>query len=356
MAGLIEMLTTQTYFGNTLLQFLLFLATVGVVILAAKILSYIVKGRLRSIAKKTRTGIDDFAIDIIEQPLWMVALIIGMAFGANFLSFTEASALVFQNTLNVIGVLVIAWIAVKSVDAFITVFLEPVIAKTGNKMDDQLLPLISKISKVIVAFLAFIVIVSGFGYDVTAVLAGLGIGGLAFAFAAQETIADMFGGFSIFTSKPFVVGDFIEVEGIVGGVEEVGLRHTRVRNLEKRLVTLPNSKVANSIITNVSTAPQRKCVWHLGLTYGTSVAKLEKAKKIILDAIASHPECAPDPLVQFEEFGDFSLKILVLFFTNSNDWAAFMKTKNDVGLKIKREFEKAKIEFAFPTQTVHVRK
>mgnify|MGYP005653248609 CR=1 FL=1 len=259
--------------------------------------------------------------------------------------------------LNIVGILVIAWVAIRSVDAFIREFVRPVAEKTDSKLDDQLLPVLSKVIKGIIVALALVVIVGSFGYDITAVLAGLGIGGLAFAFAAKETIADMFGGFSIFTSRPFVVGDFIEMQdGIVGEVVEVGLRHTRIRNLDKRLVIVPNSKIANSVITNITSAPQRKCVWHLGVTYDTSVAKLEKAKKIIVDAINAHPECENDPIVEFEEFGDFSLKILVIFYTKENDFKQFVRVRDAIGMQIKRGFEKAKIGFAFPTQTIHLQK
>ncbi len=356
MADIIEVLTSQTYFGNTLMQYLLFLVTVGVLIVAAKALSYIVKERLRAITAKTKTNIDDFALDLVEQPLWLVAVVIGLALAARFLTFTESIGMFYNNMLNILAILIIAWIAIKSIDAFIKTFIEPIASKTDSKLDDQLMPVISKVSKAIVAFLAAITIISGFGYDITAILAGLGIGGLAFAFAAKETISDMFGGFSIFTSRPFVVGDFIETPDVIGTVEEVGLRHTRVRNLDKRLVILPNSKVASSVITNITAAPQRKCVWHLGLTYNTSVAKLEKAKKIITDAVNANKSCEPNPIVEFEEFGDFSLKILVVFFTKSNDYKEFVRAKNDIGLEIKREFEKAKIEFAFPTQTIQLQK
>jgi MscS family membrane protein len=356
MGDVLMQLLGQSYFGSTLLQYALFLASVGIALLCGKVLSFAIKHYLRGLASKTATKLDDLALDLVEKPVWLVVFVVGLAVGFQFLSVPEFMESLYYNIINILVVLIVAWFLVKLVDGFIKEFLQPIVSSTDTKLDDQLIPILAKIAKASIAILALVTIVGSFGYDITALLAGLGIGGLAFAFAAKETIADIFGGFSIFTSKPFVVGDFIDVEGIVGTVEEVGLRHTRIRNLDKRLVIVPNSKIANSVITNITTAPKRKCVWHLGVTYDTSVAKLEKAKKIIASAIEAHPECEKEPIVEFEEFGDSSLNILTVFFTKSNDYKKFVKAKNDVGLRIKKEFEKAKIEFAFPTHTVWLKK
>ena len=357
MAGLFETLSAQSYFGSTLLQYVFFLTTVGLFIIAGKVFSYVVKIKLRAITEKTKTKIDDFLLDLVEQPLWLLALIIGLSLGTGFLTMTAEAASFFQNVLNILGILIFGWIASKSIDAFVREFIEPLAEKTESKLDDQLIPVVRKVSKGIIVILVLLVIVGSFGYDITAVVAGLGIGGLAFAFAAKETIGDLFGGISIFASKPFVVGEFIELKGgVMGEVVEVGLRHTRIRNLDKRIVIVPNSKMANTIITNITSAPQRKCVWHLGVTYSTPVKKLEKAKQIIVDAINQHPECENDPIVEFEEFGDFSLKILVLFFNKKNDFKEFVRVRGAIGMQIKREFEKNKIDFAFPTQTIHLKK
>ncbi len=347
----------QAYFGNTLLQYVYFLAAVGVSLVAGKVLSFAIKNHLRKFTARTATKFDDLLLDLVEKPIWLVVFVIGLAAGFRFLTVPAPAEATYYNLINILVVLIVAWFLVKFVDGFIRQFLQPLVSKTDTKLDDQLIPVLAKITKMGIAILALIVIVSSFGYDVTALLAGLGIGGLAFAFAAKETIADVFGGFSIFASRPFVAGEFIEMEGgIVGEVVEVGLRHTRIRNLDKRIVIVPNSKIANSVITNITSAPQRKCVWHLGVTYDTSVTKMGKAKKIIIDAINAHPECENNPIVQFEEFADFALKILVIFYTKENDFVQFVRVRDAIGMQIKQEFEKAKIDFAFPTQTIHLQK
>ena len=356
MADPITALLSQSYFGNTLLQYALFLATIILLIIVGKIISFVMKNHLRKIADKTKTDLDDLLLDMIEKPVWAGAILVGFLVGFQFLSFSPEIVAIYYNIFNILTVLLVAWVLVSFVDKFMHRVLAPIVSKTDSKLDDQIIPILSKITKVAIAVLALIIVIGNFGYDVTALVAGLGIGGLAFAFAAQKTIADIFGGFSIFVSKPFIVGDSIEMGDVVGEVVEVGLRHTRIRNLDKRMVIVPNSQISSSVVTNITSAPQRKCVWHIGLTYDTSVAKVEKAKKIIVDAINDHPECENDPIVEFEEFADSALTILVIFYTKENDFGQFVGVRDSIGMGIKRDFEKAKIEFAFPTQTVYVKK
>lgn len=347
---------SQIYFGNTLLQYVQFLATIIISIIAGKVISFVIKNHLRKITDKTKTDLDDLLLDMVEKPVWAVTVLTGFMVGFQFLNASPEIAAIYYNIFNILTVLLVAWVLVSFVDKFMQRVLAPIVSKTDTKLDDQIIPILSKITKAAIVLLALIIVISNFGYDVTALVAGLGIGGLAFAFAAQKTIADIFGGFSIFVSKPFIVGDSIEMDGIVGEVVEVGLRHTRIRNLDKRVVIVPNSQISSSVVTNITSAPQRKCVWHIGLTYGTTVANVEKAKKIIVDAINAHSECENDPIVEFEEFGDSSLKILVIFYTKENSFGQFVRVRDSIGMGIKRDFEKAKIEFAFPTQTLYVKK
>jgi len=161
---------------------------------------------------------------------------------------------------------------------------------------------------------------------------------------------------NILISRPFILGDVVEISGNTGTVEEISLRHTKIRNLEKRLMIFPNSMVSEAVITNISSAPQRKTIWKIRVTYNTSLNKLEKAKKIIFDAIENCELCEKAPVVAFEEFGSSSLDIFVMFFTKTGIWKDMVLAKDEIGLKIKKEFEKENIEFAFPTQTIYLEK
>ena len=343
------------YFGNPLLAWVYFFATILAFVAVAKTILYFSKGFGRKITSKIKGELDDVFLDLVEEPLAFVMFIIGLYVGYQFLAFDASIDFYFYNVIKLLGIIAGVWIVIRLIDASLTNLISPLTGKIKSRFDDQMVQVLSKTLKVIVIILAIIVVLDNFGFDVFTLLAGLGLGGLAFAFAAQKTIADVFGGLSILISRPFILGDTIEVSGVLGTVEEIGLRHTKIRNLDKRIVIIPNSKVAEEVITNITSAPKRKVVWKIGLTYSTSVAKIGKAKKIITKAIIDCKECEDKPTVAFEEFGDSSLNLTVVFFTKTSVWADLVKARDEIGLKIKKEFEKNKIDFAFPTQTVYLK-
>ena len=346
----------QNYFGNPLLLWVYFFATIIIFVLVTKTIIYFTKGFGRKITSRIKGNVDDVLLDLLEEPVAAMVTIIGVYIGYQFLTFDSAVDFYFYNIIKLASLLIGTWIITRLIDVVLDVFIKPLTGKTKSKYDDQLIQLLGKLLKAAAIIIAIIVALDNFGFDVFTLLAGLGIGGLAFAFAAQKTISNAFGGLTILLSRPFVLGDTIDYNGTVGTVEEISIMHTRLRNLDKRLVTVPNSDIAESMVTNISSAPKRKTVWKIGVTYGTPVAKIEKAKKIIEKAINDCEFCDENPTIAFDEFADSSLNLLVVFFTKSGAWIDMVKAKDEIGLKIKKEFEKNKIEFAFPTQTIHLEK
>ena len=346
----------QVYFGNPVLAWIYFFATILIFVLVAKTVMFFTKGFGRRITAKTKSDFDDKLIDIIEEPIVFIIVVVGLLFAYNFLSFSAEINFYFFNVVKLLWIVAGAGLVIRLIDAFLEFFLQPIIGKTKTKYDDQIIQVLSKTLKVLIIVFALLIALDSFGIDIFTFVAGLGIGGLAFAFAAKETIADMFGGISILLSRPFVLGDTIDSNGVIGTVEEISLRQTKVRNLDKRIVVIPNAKMAGAVITNISSAKKRKTVWKLGVTYNTSGKKIEQAKKIITAAINDCKLCDDDPKVAFNEFADSALTILVVFFTKSGAWADMVEAKDEIGLKIKKEFESAKIEFAFPTQTIYLEK
>jgi MscS family membrane protein len=344
------------YFGNPLLSWIYFFATIVSFVVVAKAMLYFTKGFGRRITKHIKGNFDDILLDLLEEPVVFSVVIFGLLIGYNFLTFNDTINYYFGNVINVLFIAAGAWLTIRLIEAFLEHALVPLTKNTKSKFDDQLIPILRKTMKVVVICLAAVIALDNFGIDVMTLIAGLGIGGIAFAFAAQRTIADAFGGISLLTSRPFVVGDVIETLGITGTVEEINLRHTRIRNLDKRLVTVSNSDLSNAVIVNITSAPKRKTIWTIGVTYDTSVKKIEQAKKIIINAVKNCDLCDDSPTVAFDGFGDSSLNIFAMFFTKTGDWPDMVKAKDQVGLEIKKEFEKAKIEFAYPTQTIHVKK
>ncbi len=344
------------YFGNPLLSWIYFFATIIIFALVAKTIIYFTKGFGRRITSKIKGDLDDKLLDLLEEPLAFVMIIIGAYLGYQFLVFDSIVDFYFINVLKLMGILAGTWITIRVIDLVLKLLLAPLTGKTKSKYDDQIVHLLGKLLKATAIIIAIIIGLDNFGFDVFTLLAGLGIGGLAFAFAAQKTISNAFGGLTILVSRPFVLGDTIDYKGNVGTVEEISLMHTRLRNLDKRLVTVPNSEIAESMTTNISSAPKRKTVWKIGVTYSTSLKKIDIAKKIIEKAITDCELCDEKPTIAFDEFGDSSLNILVVFFTKSGAWADMVQAKDEVGLAIKKGFEKEKIDFAFPTQTIHLEK
>jgi MscS family membrane protein len=221
-------------------------------------------------------------------------------------------------------------------------------------LDMQLFPVMRKTLKIFVGVVAILVTSQNLGMNVTGLLASLSIGGLAVGLAAQDTLSNLFGAVAIFADKPFRVGDRIQLDAIDGTVEAIGLRSTRVRNLDGHLVAIPNRTVANASIINISKRPNIKTVMNIGVTYDTSAAQVERAMQIIRDIYQPHPKTA-DLLICFNKFDSSALNIQVVHWWNSTDWKEYCDGIQKLHLELKRRFDHEKISFAFPTQTVYLR-
>ena len=188
------------------------------------------------------------------------------------------------------------------------------------------------------------------GYDVGALLAGVGIGGIAMAMAAKDFVANIFGGITVFIDRPFRVGDRVKVSGIDGTVIEIGIRSTRIKTLQGRTVTIPNNQFTNTVVENVTAEPSRKMSIQLGLTYDATEKDIQLALDILKKIVDDHEQTEEDVTVWFSGFGDFSLNVNCTYYINKQGhWA---NTPTDINLSILKEFNANNLEFAFPTQTV----
>ena len=345
---------TNTYYGNTVQEWALALGIILGVIIAAKIVYTIFGTVFKKLASKTKTNLDDIIIDMIEEPAVFAFGLWGAWYALGRLTFTEAATAWIGNVFSALIVFMIAWFIVRLFDALVSEYLVPLTAKSDTKLDDQLLPIIRKGVKAIVWIIAVIIALNNAGYNVGALLAGLGIGGLALAMAAKDTVANMFGGFTILTDKPFKTGDRVQINGFDGTVEEIGLRSTRIRTLDGRVVTMPNMKFSEGAVENVSSEPSRKVVSNLGLTYDTTGKEMEKAMKILKDIAKKHKSLEEKVLVSFNAFGDFAMNILFVYYIKAGE--DILQTQTDINTEILNQFNKNKLEFAFPTQTIYTKK
>jgi MscS family membrane protein len=208
--------------------------------------------------------------------------------------------------------------------------------------------------KSIVFVLAILTVISNFGYDVTAVLGGLGIAGLAIAMAAKDSLSNLLGSATIFTDRPFEVEDAVSIGTHGGSVEEVGIRSTRLRTWNGTLLTLPNAVVANSAIENYSKSSRRRIRIKLGLEYGTSSKKIEKAKELLMEIVNKTRGVDPDDCsVHFAEFGESAIQLMLTYYILET--SRYWHIQDEINTQIKERFEKSRIGFAYPSRTLYVK-
>jgi MscS family membrane protein len=340
-----------TFLGNTVENWLIALAwAIGGVIIA-RLLYKVVGKWLRKLTAKSKTNLDDLILDKLEEPLVMALAILGVWKGFESLLFSAETDAFVQAGMKVAYALNITWGIARLSDAFIVNFFVPFTLKKESAMMDQFAPILRKALRSGIWIMGVIMAMNNAGYDVGALLAGVGIGGIALAMAAKDFVANIFGGITVFIDKPFRVGERIQIAGYDGTVEEIGIRSTRVRTLAGRLVIVPNFKFTDSILENVTIEPSRKIKVQLGLTYDTTPERIEEAIEILQSIISDQGGVLePEPTVWFDSFGDFSLNVMIIYGVNkTGHWA---NTPSAVNLDILKRFNAAGLDFAFPTQTV----
>ena len=340
----------QEFYGNSILNWSI---AVGILILSfvvVKMLYWIFSNVIRRLTSKTKTNLDDVLIDKLEKPLTYLVLILGYWISIHYLVFKEEVEIVLENAAYFLLVIDVTAILSRIVDALISEVIMPITEKSDSSFDNQLIPVIQKGVRSIIWILGIIIGLDNIGFDITAMIAGLGIGGLALALAAQDSVKNIFAGIMIFLDKPFRIKDRIQVDGFDGTVEEVGLRSTRLRTLEGRIVTIPNSRFTDNSVTNVTSQPTLKVKLNLGLTYDTDEVQMQKAIDILEDIVKDQEAITDDYAAGFNGFGDFSLNILFIYYVKPE--SHWLGTQTLVNKEILRRFNKEGLEFAFPTQTI----
>jgi len=326
------------------------LILIGAVIVG-KILYKIIGGIVKKMASKTKTSLDDILVDKLEEPVVYGIVIIGFYWGFNRLHFTDSVDAFFANLFTIVFILNVTWLVSRVLDSLVDEYIVPIVEKSESDFDDQLLPIVRKTVTVIIWILGILIALSNSGFDIGAMIAGLGIGGLALALAAQDTVKNIFGGVMVFLDKPFMINDRIKVNGMDGFVEEIGVRSTRLRTLEGRLITVPNGQFSDNPVENVTLEPTRKVTVNIGLTYDTTPEQMEKAMKMLRDIVMANGKVTDEPLISFNSWGDFSMGILLIYFIKETD--DIFVAQSQINLEILKQFNAEGLEFAFPTQTIY---
>lgn len=349
-----EDILSKVIWHNTLEHWLISAGIVLVTALFAGLLYRVLDYFMHQIARRTPTKLDDLILEQIRKPAILGIILTGLWFALERLHFTDTIDRRIHKLFIILTAINLTWAIGRILSALIREFLEPYAQKDTNSLDVQRIKILQQITVLLVWALGLITGLHNAGFDVAAFLAGLGIGGIAIALAAQDTVKNMLGGLILFLDKPFRIGDRIIIEGFDGFVQDIGLRSTRIRTLEGRIVTIPNAHFSEKPIENITTGPSFRVVTDLGLVYDTPYDKMLEALRILNELAAGRPELEPDSTAFFESYKDFSLNIRFVYFVKPN--IPVFPVRNDINLEILRRFREAGLEFAFPTHTVYLEK
>ena len=340
---------TKTFYGNTVYQwFLAAMMIVGALVIG-KVLYWLIGKTIKRLATKTRTRLDDILVDMCEEPLVFAVIIVGIYYGLQWpLKLSKEAVEVIDKAVRILIIVDVAWLITRVFDSLVEEYLIPFARKTESDLDDQLVPVIRKGMKVSVWTIAIIMAMDNAGYDVKAILAGLGIGGLAFALAAQETVGNFFGSIAIFIDKPFRVGDRVQVEGYDGVVTEIGLRSTRIRTrYQGRIVTIPNMKVARADIVNVDSENGRQIFAVYRLTPDMNDEQVKLAMNILKQSAEADEDTQEKVVTGFFAITEYSRDVMLLYWIKPD--ASNLETRTRINLDIIRKFKENNIQLVKAT-------
>ena len=340
------------YYGNTVEQYAIALSIILGAILIVRIFRKKLLNQLKKWTEKTETKLDDYIIGGIEKFGLPILIFVAIYSGLSYLTFSEKADKYLDNAM----VVVITIYVIRLLSTFIRLTLESFIGKQqGGQEKLKQLNGIMLIINAIIWMMGFLFLFDNLGYDVTTIVAGLGIGGIAIALAAQNILGDLFNYFVIFFDKPFEVGDFITVDDKKGTVEHIGIKTTRLLSVNGEQLAFSNSDLTKSRIHNYKRMERRRVVFTIGVVYSTTHEKLQRIPTIIKDIITSQ-ELVTFDRAHFAKFGSYSLDFEIVYFIESADYLPYMNTQEAINLKIYKAFDAEKIEFAYPTQTVLMNK
>ena len=294
---------------------------------------------------------------LMSRTVMFPAAGLGICLAAKLWALPEKTAGLRDDVVGVLLAVIVTYVIYQLVE-LMDYWMKRLTSKTATTLDDMMVPLVRKTLRTLTVLLGLVQVAQQLSdKPITSILAGLGVGGLAVALAAQDTIKNFFGSLVIFADHPFQLGDRIVVNGTDGSVEEVGMRSTRIRTLDGHLVTVPNGELANLMIRNISKRSYIKRVANIGVTYDTPPEKVERAVEILKEILdAQNDKMHPDfpSRVFFTDFKDFSLNIMVIYWFAPPEYWDFLEFDQWFNLEVLKRFNAEGIEFAFPTQTLYV--
>ena len=340
-------------------RWIAFGAAVVLSLIVAVIVSFIIDRILKRMAKKTESTVDDRLIAVLRAPLVIGLTVTGIYAGTLLLHLPAKAALLCRQAYTVVLVLLIVGLLLRAVRVAGN-SIQLAAKNSGNTYNTLLINLLTPLLKAIIWMIGLLFLLEHvFGINISALLAGAGIVAMAVAFAAQNTIADIFGAVALIADKPFQIGQRIQVGDKDGVVEAIGLRSTRMRSLDGTLWCVPNRTMTDTAILNFSNRPNFKHIFTIGLTYSTTPEELRHAKEILHAIIERHPlidMAKQPPIITFAEMASYSLNLQAICWFQTTDFLAFTKAKEEINFQIYEELGKAGLSFAFPSQSLYIEK
>jgi MscS family membrane protein len=355
-----------TFFGNSIQAYLLFLAIILAGLIFKRVISQLLSRLLFRFIKKYAKGIEasEF-VELLTKPISLFILLITVYLAFDRLEFPHYWKLVpaerpglrmfLSRSFEIALILSLTWIVLRMVD-FFTLVLNYKARLTEAKANDQLIPFFKEVLKILVIIISFFFILGFvFNLNITSLVAGLGIGGLAIALAAKESLENLLGSFTIFFDKPFVIGDLVQVGNITGNVERIGFRSTRIRTLEKSFVTVPNKKMVDAELDNLTLRMQRRAEFVLHLSYESNAEQIRSIIRDIKQLLDTHSHTDhKEGRVHFLTIGNSSLDITVSYYVNTSNADIFMVAKEEINFGIMEIIARHGCTLAYPTKTLYL--
>jgi small-conductance mechanosensitive channel len=348
----LESLKESMYLGNSLYAYVMALGASAFILIALLAVKALFVNRLSAWAEKTATDLDDAIVKFVKDAKTIVLLIIALYAGLHSLDLAAST----EKIAKVVLVLAVFLQFIVWSNDLIEIFIQKFVRR--GRSDPSVstgLPVIRFIGRIIFYSVLFVLALDNLGFNVSAIIAGLGVGGIAVALALQNVLSDLLASLSIVLDKPFVVGDFIIVGDDMGVVENIGLKTTRVRSLSGEQLIFANGDLLGSRIRNYKRMQERRILFTLGVTYQTTGEKLKRVPEIIREIIEKQPKARFDRS-HFKEFADSSLNFETVMYIQSPEYLDYIDTHQAINFEIYTAFEKEGIDFAYPTQTLFVEK
>ena len=339
--------------GNTIENWGISILIILGAIIIVKLLSLLGKKVIKPFVTGTDNHLDDVIFYSLEAPVKFAIILLGIWIAIHRLVYPDSFVKVVDNAYSILIVLDITWFFGRLFSSLLQVYW----GKQSNGQANKMMPIIKRTISVIVWLIGVVMALSNVGVGISALLGTLGIGGIAFALAAQDTVKNVFGAFTILTDKPFSIGDTIRVDSYEGTVVDVGVRSTKIMNYDKRIITFPNYKITDTSIVNISSEPMRRVVSNLGLTYDTTSEKMKEALELLksipkrVENVSSNPS---DIVAVFTEYSDSALVIMYIYFIEKQ--GDILGVTSNMNMEILAAFNKAGLNLAFPTRTVYIQK